>query len=189
MTRHQPLTHPEAHLAHTRPDHAVLYFCPAVLHDTARHFIDGFPGLVTYAVKANPEQAVLDNLTTAGITAFDVASPAEMRAVREANPLAALHYNNPVRSLAEVGQAAQYAVVSASVDDRAGLDKIAPLGCEVAVRFKLPVPGAAYDFGSKFGATAEEAVALLAEVARRGLTPALTFHPGTQCEAPAAWEA
>ena len=49
MTRHQPLTHPEAHLAHTRPDHAVLYFCPAVLHDTARHFIDGFP----YEVRAS----------------------------------------------------------------------------------------------------------------------------------------
>ncbi|WP_163846232.1 type III PLP-dependent enzyme [Pseudooceanicola aestuarii] len=188
MTRHHALSHPEAHLAQIRPDHPIPYFCPAELQATARRFQAGFPGLVTYAVKANPERVVLDNLRAAGITAYDVASPVEMRLVRQAAPDAALHYNNPVRSAAEIGQAAQFAVSSASVDDGAGLRAVAPLGCEVAVRFKLSVTGAAYDFGSKFGAEPQQAVALLAEVGRRGLTPALTFHPGTQCEDAAAWE-
>ena len=38
-------------------------------------------------------------------------------------------------------------------------------GCEISVRFKLPVGGAAYNFGAKFGATAELAVELLQVVA------------------------
>ena len=107
----------------------MLFFCPERLHASVGRFLTGFPGLVTYAVKANPDPAVLDNLTAAGVTAFDVASPAEMTAVRAANPDAVLHYNNPVRSAAEVVAARTYGIASASVDDMAGLDRIAPLGC------------------------------------------------------------
>ena len=51
------------------------------------------------------------------------------------------------------------------------------------------VKGAAYDFGAKFGATPALAVDLLQRVARAGLTPALTFHVGTQCPTPAPWAA
>ena len=49
--------------------------------------------------------------------------------------------------------------------------------------------GAAYDFGAKFGATEERAAEILKRIAARGYTPSLTFHPGTQCADPAAWEA
>lgn len=48
--------------------------------------------------------------------------------------------------------------------------------------------GAAYDFGSKFGSSPELAAELLRAVAERGYIPSLTFHPGTQCNDPAAWE-
>ncbi|WP_135501331.1 type III PLP-dependent enzyme [Roseovarius aestuariivivens] len=189
MTTHLSWGTPVDHLRRTRPDRAVLYLSPAVLHDTARRFTDGFPGLVTYAVKANPHEAVLANLLAAGITAFDVASPAEMQAVRRLAPGAVLHYNNPVRSPDEVALAAQIGVASASVDDTAELDKLAPLPktTEIAVRLALPVPGAAYDFGAKFGAAPDQAVTLLQEVARRGHPPAICFHPGTQCADPEAW--
>ena len=54
-------------------------------------------------------------------------------------------------------------------------------GTEISVRFKLPVAGAAYNFGAKFGATSELAVDLLKTVAAAGYIPSLTFHPGTQC--------
>ena len=60
---------------------------------------------------------------------------------------------------------------------------------EVAVRFKLPVKGAHYDFGAKFGATPDVAVELLKAVVAAGYRPALTFHPGTQCAAPEVWSA
>ncbi len=60
---------------------------------------------------------------------------------------------------------------------------------EITVRFKLPVQGAAYNFGAKFGATADKAVELLQQVAEAGFIPSLTFHPGTQCTDPMAWDA
>ncbi|MVO16892.1 type III PLP-dependent enzyme [Parasedimentitalea huanghaiensis] len=180
---------PETHLARHLPDHPILYFSPRVLHQTAERFLSGFPGLVTYAVKANPHQAVLSNLVAAGVSAFDVASPGEMAAVRAASPTAVMHYNNPVRSEAEIQAGIDYAVSSWSVDELDELDKLAdvPRSCEIAVRFALPVSGAAYDFGSKFGATPEKAVELLKQVEEMGWTPSLCFHPGTQCEDPHAW--
>lgn len=185
--KHAHLTTPRQYLLDHAPDAPVLFFSPERLNQTARQFLQGFPGLVTYAVKANPDPVVLDNLVAAGVHAFDVASPAEMQAVRAVHPGATLHYNNPVRSRAEIEVARRYGIASASVDDMAGLEAIAPLGCEVAIRFKLPVKGAAYDFGEKFGATPEEAEALLRRAAALNLPLAMTFHPGTQCTDAEAW--
>ena len=45
-----------------QPDHPVMAFAPTVLQDRARQFLQGFPGLVTYAVKSNPDEAVIRNL-------------------------------------------------------------------------------------------------------------------------------
>lgn len=185
-----PWPDPAAYLARMRPDAPVLFLSPAMLQATARRFRAGFPGLVTYAVKANDRAEVLANLDTAGLSAFDVASPAEMRAVRAVNPAAVLHYNNPVRSPDEVAAGIGAGAASWSVDEDSELDKLAqvPRGAEIAVRFALPVKGAAYDFGEKFGASPERAADLLRRVAGGGWHPALCFHPGTQCEDAGAWE-
>ncbi len=180
---------PFEHLAKHHPDAPVLYFAPSVLQDAARQFQRDFDGLVTYAVKANDRAEVLSNLVAAGITSFDVASPAEMIAARAACSHAVLHYNNPVRSRAEVAAGIAAGVASWSVDDAGELAKLedVPRSAEVAVRFALPVAGAAYDFGAKFGASPEQAVALLRAVAAMGFVPSLCFHPGTQCHDPQAW--
>lgn len=180
---------PITHLVRNRPDHPVLFLSPRQLQATARRFLDGFGGLVSYAVKANDRPEVLANLVAAGIRTFDVASPAEMAAVQAVCPDATLHYHNPVRSEAEIADAVARGVASWSVDDAGELEKLAqvPRNAEIAVRFVLPVKGAAYCFGEKFGAAPEEAVALLRQVVAGGWTPALYFHPGTQCEDPAAW--
>ena len=184
---------PRTHLLALRPDMPVLYFSPAVLQATARRFLAGFPGLVTYAVKANDADEVLENLMAAGLTAFDVASPFEMEKVRRLMPDAVLHYNNPVRSAAEVAFAVGLGVASYSIDSVNELNKLirggVPASAEISVRLRLPVKGAAYDFGAKFGVLPDEAVALLKAVAAAGFVPSMTFHPGTQCEDPAAWAA
>ncbi len=191
MTLARPLfATPRSYLVATTPDEPVLFLSPEALHRAARVFRDGFAGLVTYAVKANPAPVVLDNLLAAGVSAFDVASPAEIALIRARAPKAVLHYNNPVRSQGEIGAAVAADVASFSVDDRGELHKLAeqvPRGREIAVRFKLPVAGARYDFGDKFGATPKSAAGLLAEVARLGYRPGLSFHPGTQCTDPEAW--
>ena len=182
---------PRTHVLRHHPDTAQLYFCPTQLQATARRFQSGFGGEVTYAVKANPGEEVLANLLTAGIRAFDVASPREMYAVRALSQTATLHYNNPVRSNEEIGTAIALGVQSFSVDCLHELDKLAPIHpqSEISVRLALPVEGAAYHFGEKFGTCPEGAARLLQEVVARGYTPSLTFHPGTQCTDPAAWGA
>ena len=185
-------TNPSEFLRSVQPEHPVLFFAPAALQSAARRFIDGFPGMVTYAVKSNPGEAVVENLAAAGIRGYDVASPFEMHLIRRLAPDAALHYNNPVRSRAEISVAVELGVKSYSVDSRSELEKliadVPAEGTEITVRFKLPVSGAAYNFGAKFGATADVAVGLLKRVAEAGFIPSITFHPGTQCTDPAAWD-
>ncbi|MFV0385409.1 type III PLP-dependent enzyme [Paracoccus sp. (in: a-proteobacteria)] len=183
-------------ISNLQPEHPVMAFAPTVLQDRARQFISGFPGLVTYAVKSNPSDVVIQNLLAAGMTGFDVASPVEIDLIGRLAPGAARHYHNPVRARAEIAHAAGAGVRAWSVDSRSELDKLfeqVPTAfdgqpVEISPRFKLPVLGAIYDFGSKFGAEPELAAELLRAVADRGYTASLTFHPGTQCVDPAAWE-
>jgi len=186
-------TQPSEIIRTKQPDHPVLVFSPAVLQATARRFLKGFPGVVTYAVKSNPDEMVIQNLVAAGVKGFDVASPFEIDLIRRLAPGAALHYHNPVRGREEIAHAVRAGVKTWSVDSRSELEKLIEMvpteNCEISVRFKLPVQGAAYNFGAKFGATAELAAELLRRAAEAGFIPSLTFHPGTQCTDPAAWEA
>jgi len=186
-------TNPTEYLRTQAPENPVLFFAPSAAQAAARRFIDGFPGMVTYAVKSNPGEEMVENLAAAGIRGYDCASPFEIDLIRRLAPDAAIHYNNPVRSRAEIEHAVAKGVKSYSVDSRSELDKLIALvpadGTEISVRFKLPVAGAAYNFGAKFGATVELAVDLLKVVYDAGFIPSLTFHPGTQCTDPAAWEA
>jgi ornithine decarboxylase len=182
---------PSEFLRTQQPVHPVMFFAPAVLQATARRFIDGFPGLVTYAVKSNPDEMVIQNLVAAGIEGFDVASPAEIEMIARLAPTAAMHYHNPVRARHEIEYAVSMGVTSYSVDSHSELKKlieIVPAGAEISVRFKLPVGGAAYNFGAKFGATVEKATELLRIVADNGFVASLTFHPGTQCTDPMTWD-
>ncbi|MGA0541559.1 type III PLP-dependent enzyme [Neotabrizicola sp. VNH66] len=185
-------SNPTEFLRVEQPETPVLFFSPSAVQAAARRFIDGFPGMVTYAVKSNPGEEMVENLSAAGVRGYDCASPFEIDLIRRLAPDAAIHYNNPVRSRSEIKHAVNRGVTSYSVDSRSELAKLIELvpaeGTEISVRFKLPVAGAAYNFGAKFGATVELATELLREVAAAGFVPSLTFHPGTQCTDPHAWE-
>lgn len=194
MTQAAPLwPSAEALIAAERPTEPMFLLCPAAVTAGARRFLDGFPGMVTYAVKSNPAPAVLLGLIAAGVRGFDVASEAEVALIRGLCPEAALHLHNPVKSRAELRAAWAAGVRTYALDSRAELAKIAgelpAEGCELSVRFRMPVAGAVYDFGSKFGADEGAAAELLAEVAAAGFTPSLTFHVGTQCRTPDPWAA
>ncbi|WP_209424566.1 type III PLP-dependent enzyme [Pararhodobacter sp. SW119] len=189
---------PVDYLRTMAPRDPVMFLSPAALQAQAQRFLTGFPGFVTYAVKANPEEAVIVNLAAAGVAGFDVASPEEIRLIRRLVPQAALHFNNPVRADHEIAAGVAGDVLSYSVDSLSELDKLlarVPLvngrgdRVEITARFKLPVAGAVYDFGAKFGATEDLATEILHRIAAQGFVPSLTFHPGTQCTDPAAWEA
>jgi len=182
---------PTAYLAAERPDAPVLFFAQDVLSARAGRFLDGFPGLVTYAVKCNSEPMVAMTLIAAGVRAWDVASPAEIALIRGLDPQAALHYHNPAKSRGEIAFALAQGVRTFSMDSLAELEKLAAAAgdarIEASVRFKLPVAGAAYDFGAKFGAEPAKAAALMRRAAELGMDVSLTFHPGTQCTDAQAW--
>ena len=59
---------PESWLAANAPDEPVFLFHPGRLMEVAREFLTGFPGLVTYAVKANPAPEMIRVLHAAGRT-------------------------------------------------------------------------------------------------------------------------
>ncbi len=177
-----------------RPREPVFCFSPRVLAATVARFRTGFPGEVSYAVKANGARIVTAAMAEAGIAVFDVASVDEMEIVATTAPGARLHYHNPVKSRAEITDAfAVHGCRRFALDDVGELAKILEVAkvtppLELAVRFRLPSHGAAaHDFSTKFGADPQGAADLLRLIARCGHRPVLTFHPGSQCVKPEAY--
>lgn len=172
------------------PNEPAYLFCRDMLAQRAQRFQRGFAGKVSYAVKANPEPRVLQALVDQGQRHFDVASIGEVRTVLMVAPAATLHFNNPIKAPEAIEEAyRRYRVRSFSLDEISELKKIhEATGGDTqvlyTVRFKLEHSGAAYDFGSKFGASPDKAVRLLQAVSAMGARPALTFHPGSQCTDP-----
>lgn len=180
-------------IASAQPEDSAYLFCAAKLETRAADFLSNFNGAVSYAVKANPEARILQTLRRSGVQNFDVASLEEVRSTLAIAPQATLHFNNPIKDDTSIAEAYQrYGVRSFALDETAELEKIyracgGDPEVRYTVRFKLEHSGAAYDFGSKFGATPDAAVQLLRLVKARGGRPALTFHPGSQCVEPAMY--
>jgi ornithine decarboxylase len=167
---------------------------PAVLRDTAQCFAAQFPGQVLYAVKCNPEPAVLRALWAGGIRHFDCASAGEVRLVRQLFPDARIHFMHPVKSRAAIREAWEWhGVRDFVIDSAAELSKVleetsgtyADLG--LVVRLALPKGGAVYDLSGKFGAEPEDAVRLLRLARNVADRVGLCFHVGSQCLEPDAW--
>ena len=66
-----------------RPEEPMHCLRPAAIAAAARAFVAGFPGETLYAVKCNPEPAVLRALWEGGVRRFDCASAAEVSLVAE----------------------------------------------------------------------------------------------------------
>jgi ornithine decarboxylase len=175
-----------------QPDEPVFCFSAQALAERARVFVEGFPGLVTFAVKSNPSPEVIACLAASGITTWDVASVHEMALVKGVQPEARFHYHNPVKSRREIEDAYKiYGCRRFVVDCREELAKISEIvgndrTVEIATRFVLPRDRgtSAHDFSTKFGAPEHICVELLKKTVALGYTPLLTFHPGSQSKEP-----
>jgi ornithine decarboxylase len=176
-----------------RPELPLLCLRPATLEAAARRFVEGFPGATLYAVKCNPEPAVLRALWRGGVRHFDCASAAEVALVRGLFPEAAIHFMHPVKAPGAIRQAwADHGVRDFVLDSAAELQRIlaatdggADLG--LVVRLALPRGTAAHDLSGKFGAAEEEAAALLRAARPHAARLGLSFHVGSQCADPLAW--
>jgi ornithine decarboxylase len=188
----------DALIARERPEEPVHCLRPAAATAAARGFTAAFAGRVLYAVKCNPEPAMLRALAAGGISHFDCASISEIALVRQMFPDAAIHFMHPVKARGAIRAAwAQHGVRDFALDSEAELAKIlaeiratgVPGAPGLIVRLGLPKGGAVLDLSGKFGATAEDAVALLRAARPHAARRGLSFHVGSQCLDPLAWRA
>lgn len=184
-------------VAAERPSLPLHCLRPAAIEEAAARFLALFPGETLYAVKCNPEPAVLRAIHAGGVRHFDCASPSEIALVRSMFPEAAIHYMHPVKARAAIREAyRQHGVRDFALDSADELAKIlaetrvagtaaADLG--LIVRLALPKGSAVYDLSGKFGAPPDEAAALLAVARPHAARLGLCFHVGSQCLEPDAY--
>ncbi|SDY96492.1 ornithine decarboxylase [Amycolatopsis xylanica] len=172
-------------------NHPYLLVDTDVVEARAREFVSLFPGAhVRYAVKANPEPAVLDAVLSVG-AGFDVAGRAEIELclARGADP-ATLAYGNTIKKRDDIAFAYAHGVrefTSDALSDIENLAEYAP-GSLVSIRLLLDAPDSVTPFGRKFGCEPEAALDLARRAVALGLRVGLAFHVGSQQPDPRAWE-
>jgi ornithine decarboxylase len=173
-----------------KPTEPLYLVHPEKFAAAAKQFLDGFPGDVLYAVKANPHPIALRALWDAGIRHFDTASLGEIEAVRALLPEAVCHFMAPVRLPGHARAAfGHHGVTDFVVDSESELDKLLaetgnPKKLRIFVRLVAQLGGALLEMSSKYGMHPDEAARLLRRVKGSGAAPCLTFHVGSQCLSP-----
>ncbi len=173
------------------PSYPVFLVFPDILRARAKAFLEGFPGTVLYAVKCNPDGHVLRALYAAGVRHFDTASLPEIAKINELFPDAHCYFNHPVKARGALESADDvYGIEHYVVDHISELDKVTEMvGTDITVEVRIATPKghAVYDLSSKFGASHDDAVALLKDAHGRGCRTAIAFHVGSQCPDPLAF--
>lgn len=161
-----------------------------VVGDRYRSLAAALPGVaVHYAVKANPDPAVLARLVSEG-SSFDVASWGEVEQCLDAGAApSSISFGNTVKRRDVVARAHEAGIRQFAFDSRAELEKLAAVapGSVAVCRIRCDGAGAAWPLSNKFGCAADEAVELLRAAAASGLELGLSFHVGSQQCDPGAW--
>ncbi len=145
-----------------------------------------------YAIKANPDPAIVQTLFNAGAS-FDVSSIAEFQLVhallQDLSPEEQqdwiwnkVIYAHPIKATETLTTLNQYKPL-VTFDNREEIDKIKKYAPDAGLVLRLRVSnaGAMVELSSKFGADPAEAVALIMEAEQQGLTvEGLSFHVGSQ---------
>ena len=145
-----------------------------------------------YAIKANPEPAIVKTLFDTGAS-FDASSIAEFRAVYEniktmpekeqyAWIWENIIYANPIKANETLIELDPYKPL-VTFDNRDEILKIKAFSpnAGLVLRLRVSNAGAMVELSSKFGADPEEAVDLILEAEKEGLTvEGLSFHVGSQ---------
>ena len=145
-----------------------------------------------YAVKANPDEAIVKTLYEAGAS-FDVASMPEFMIVHEhIKDLPAkqrqdwiwdkIIYAHPIKANETLRELDQYKAL-VTYDNPEEIQKIKKYAphAGLVLRLKVSNTGAMVELSSKFGASSGEAVNLILEADKAGLVvEGLSFHVGSQ---------
>jgi len=159
----------------------------------SNYFQKKFPGKILYAVKTNPHEEVIKTLIKSGIDQFDVASIAEIKAVRKFSQTAKCSYMHTVKSRESIKEAyLKYGVKTFALDTKDELIKIIEStnnakDLELFVRVAVSNEHAEIDLSKKFGALNSEASGLLRLVKQNSNKIGLSFHVGSQCMHPISY--
>jgi ornithine decarboxylase len=179
-------------LRHRRPERPVLALRPHAAHRAAKWFLANFPGRVLYAAKANDAPELIDALVEAGISAFDVASLVEIERIAPIEG-AELYFMNPIKSRGAIVRAHRdFGVKHFAFDSEDELDKIVEEtggGGDLTLFLRIACPNthSLIPLEGKFGASSEEAPALLLRARQIARRLGITFHVGSQAVVPVAF--
>jgi len=179
-------------LRQTQPQTPVYCVYPHIYKQSTRHFVDGFPGRVLFAVKSNNHPVVLKLLHKFGIRHFDCASLPEIQLVSELCADSTIYYMNPVRLNGHAREAqCEHGVRHFMIDHHSGLaplvDEIDPVDTVIFARMAVSHESAMENLSSKFGARPENIPGLLQAIADSGAEPALAFNVGASVTSPDAY--
>jgi len=146
---------------------------------------------IFYSIKALNHPEVLALCRTEGI-GFEVASCSELAAALEASGQSpSVISGNPVKSddfISALARAGVRQVVVDSLGEVARLGSVYP-GAKLLGRITVENDGSIYPLDRKFGQPADVSLSILKVAKEAGLEPAgVTFHVGSQCMDPAAYD-
>jgi len=175
-----------------RPEGPCLVVDLDVVRDNYLAFARALPdSRVYYAVKANPEPAVLALLARLG-SSFDCASVPEIDMALAAGATAdRISYGNTIKKERDIAAAHARGVRLFAVDCVEEVEKVARAapGARVFCRILCDGAGAEWPLSRKFGCVPELAVTVLEHAHRLGLAAhGVSFHVGSQQPNTEAWD-
>lgn len=167
-------------------DTPALFLSLNRVRDNYRRLKAALPGVTLfYAVKANPEKALIEVLHEEGCS-FDVCTSGEIDIVKACGvPAERCLYTHPIKKPEEIAHAIDFGIRRFVVDNGSELEKMVPYkdSVELIVRISVQNPASPINLSYKFGVAPEKANALIdaactAELSVKGLC----FHAGSQNE-------
>jgi ornithine decarboxylase len=175
-----------------REDGPILVVDKNVVQDNYLAFARALPDTrVFYAVKANPDPAILELLNQLG-SCFDCASIGEIEMVLAAGATAdRISFGNTIKKERDVAKAFEKGIRLFAVDCEVEVEKIARAapGSKVFCRILCDGAEAEWPLSRKFGCEVEMAPRVLEHAHRLGLTAyGVSFHVGSQQRNPEMWD-
>ena len=176
-----------------RPVDPIYCIRPESVKSACNWFKNNFPGKILYAVKTNPNENVIRNISEAGVNRFDVASINEIKLIKKLFPKAHTYYMNSIKSREHIKEAYfNYNIKDFALDTKEELQKIIEAtnyakDLTLYVRVSISNEHAEIDLSQKFGSLPSEALGLLRLAKAHAKKVGLSFHVGSQCMHPISY--
>lgn len=180
--RTQDLTTPQIIIS----EKAIRYAFAAFLSQ-----IPAEPANIHFPVKVNNHPEVLRLMDALG-SGFEIASAGELKMLIEAGIAPErIIFSNPVKITSHISEAYDHGIRDFAFDSLQELKKISKYApaCKVHLRLAISNEGAEWKLDAKFGASPQDAIALMRQAVDQGLSPSgISFHAGWNNTNIMTWE-